>query len=80
MPGDFNYDNRVDGADLLAWQRGDSPTPLSPDDLATWRANFGLVATTPATTAVPEPGACALAGLALASLLLTHRSPRRPCR
>jgi hypothetical protein len=68
-PGDFDFDGRVDGADFLAWQRGASPMPNSPEDLATWRANFGLGATTPATTAVPEPGTFALAGLALATLL-----------
>jgi T5SS/PEP-CTERM-associated repeat protein len=79
-PGDFNYDNRVDGADLLAWQRGDSPNPNGPADLAAWRTNFGLVATTPATAPIPEPGACALAGLAGAGLLLGRRSPCKPRR
>ncbi|MCA9235194.1 MAG: hypothetical protein KDA44_06970, partial [Planctomycetales bacterium] len=40
-PGDFDEDGDVDGGDFLAWQRGNSPTPLSADDLAAWQANFG---------------------------------------
>jgi fibronectin-binding autotransporter adhesin len=75
-PGDFNFDGQVDGADLLAWQRGDSPTPGSSADLATWRASYGLGATTPAAAAVPEPEALALVGLAAANALLRRRSPR----
>jgi hypothetical protein len=46
---------------------------MSPDDLATWQANFGLGATTPTTTAVPEPGTFALVGLAFARLLLSEK-------
>jgi T5SS/PEP-CTERM-associated repeat protein len=72
--GDFNLDGRVDSSDLLEWQRGNSPTPNSPADLATWRANFGLGSTTPVTTPVPEPGAFALLGMAVTSLLLGRRS------
>jgi T5SS/PEP-CTERM-associated repeat protein len=82
-PGDFNLDGRVDGADLLAWQRGNSPTPNSPEDLATWQASFGPSETTPATTAVPEPDAVSWVGLASASLILGRRSTRgrtRQCR
>jgi T5SS/PEP-CTERM-associated repeat protein len=75
-PGDFNLDGRVDGADLLAWQRGDSSFPYSPEDLATWRANFGFGATTPAMTPAPEPATFALVGLASAGLLLGGRSTR----
>jgi T5SS/PEP-CTERM-associated repeat protein len=75
-PGDFNLDGRVDGADLLAWQRGNSPMPNSTEDLASWQANFGLGATTQATTAVPEPQTFALVGLASATLLLGGRSTR----
>ncbi|TWU21343.1 PEP-CTERM sorting domain-containing protein [Bythopirellula polymerisocia] len=40
--GDFNADDRVDGADFLVWQRGNSPTgPLDANDLADWTANYG---------------------------------------
>ena len=34
LAGDFNNDGVVDGADFLAWQRGESPEPLSAADLA----------------------------------------------
>jgi T5SS/PEP-CTERM-associated repeat protein len=75
-PGDFDGDGIVDGADLLAWQRGASPTPDSPADLAAWQANFGLGATTPVASAVPEPGSLMLIGLAMARLVLGRRLPR----
>jgi autotransporter-associated beta strand protein len=53
-PGDFNNDGIVDGRDLLVWQRGGSPAPLSATDLATWQANYGNGALA-AATSVPEP-------------------------
>jgi glucose/arabinose dehydrogenase len=75
LPGDFNGDSRVDGADLLIWQRGESPTPGSATDLAAWRTNFGVVvAAAPAASAVPEPAAAWLVCLALGALR-TGRSP-----
>jgi hypothetical protein len=57
VPGDFNFDGNVDGQDLLAWQRGESPSPGSEADLAALRGNFGYVwaAATASVTAVPEP-------------------------
>ena len=42
MPGDFDGDGTCDGADFLAWQRGESPYPLSSSDLAEWQAEFGV--------------------------------------
>lgn len=69
IPGDFNLNGLVDGADFLLWQRGGSFNPLSQADLALWKANFGASApATPTTSAVPEPHAwllCGVAGLAL---------------
>ncbi|BBO35828.1 hypothetical protein [Lacipirellula parvula] len=79
VPGDFNSDSRVDGVDFLVWQRGGSPTALSPADLATWKANFGTGAAAPAVAAVPEPatfGLLAVAGLALYGVGRSQRVAR----
>jgi len=73
LEGDFDADNDVDGNDFLVWQRG-LGTTHDADDLADWRANFGMstARTTAAgtTAAVPEPAtwtALILAGLAAAA-------------
>lgn len=57
LPGDFNFDDTVNGADFLAWQRGVSTVPGSRADLAEWRINFGNSATELAASsqAIPEP-------------------------
>jgi len=68
--GDYDYDRDVDGADFLAWQRGESPDPLSAADLADWEAGFGsalpLVA---AATTVPESSTSFLLLLGMLALL-----------
>ncbi|MBL9161726.1 MAG: hypothetical protein JNL18_03180 [Planctomycetaceae bacterium] len=71
LAGDFDFDDDVDGADFLLWQRGESPNPLSAGDLATWQANFGSPSSTPTTSAVPEPHAFLLS--AIACLVLRRR-------
>lgn len=58
-PGDFDGDGDVDGRDFLAWQRGESPDPLSSADLTLWQDNYGTVPTLVASS-VPEPGSCLL--------------------
>ena len=69
IPGDFNGNGIVDGADFLLWQRGGSFNPLSSGDLALWKANYGASAmATHATDAVPEPHACLLGGIACVAL------------
>jgi hypothetical protein len=59
-PGDFDHDADVDGADFLAWQRGESPGPLSLEDLANWQNNFGTMPLLGASLAVPEPSTLTL--------------------
>ncbi|QDT73263.1 hypothetical protein I41_24520 [Lacipirellula limnantheis] len=77
IPGDFNFDGFVDGADLLIWQRGGSPSANSPADLALWKANFGgSMTATAATLSVPEPQTWALG--ALACLALRRSRGNRP--
>jgi endoglucanase len=60
QPGDFNGDGTVDGRDFLEWQRGNSPDPLSAEDLAIWQQNFGMVPELSSSLAVPEPASCGL--------------------
>jgi hypothetical protein len=70
IPGDFDGDGDIDGADFLAWQNGDSPVPHSGLDLANWQANYGatasalLAAATELTHVVPEPRSLLLGALA----------------
>jgi hypothetical protein len=59
--GDFDDDGDVDGRDFLLWQRGQSPSQLSPEDLNLWAENYGTVPELTSVTAIPEPGSAALA-------------------
>ena len=67
IPGDFDGNEVVDGADFLLWQIDPSVGPL-----ADWEANYGMGASSaaPATAAasmIPEPSTFVLLLLALAS-------------
>lgn len=73
--GDFDLDGDVDGADLLVWQRGGSPTPNSASDLAAWKATFGLPVATATTAAVPEPTNLSAGILAVVTLLRRPIAP-----
>jgi len=65
LPGDFDFDNDVDGLDFLEWQRGETTVPLSGADLARWEANYGsTIPAVAAAAAVPEPTALILAAVA----------------
>ena len=66
LDGDFNGDGRVDGFDLLEWQRNPGIGNLSD-----WEANYGTPITA-ITTTVPEPSSALLAFAALAMLGLTR--------
>jgi hypothetical protein len=72
LPGDFDENHRVDGADFLQWQRSFGSTTnlaadgslngaVDADDLAIWKANFGRTWPVPSAVAsLPEPAAASL--------------------
>jgi hypothetical protein len=67
LPGDFNNDGKVDGIDLLVWQRNTSVGAL-----ADWKSNYGTGGLA-AISAVPEPTVLCLCSLALAASLVSRR-------
>jgi hypothetical protein len=71
-PGDFSNDGLVDGRDFLLWQRGQSPNPLSPSELADWKSNYGSATL---ASAAPEPEAWILVLIGISLKVLTTRSP-----
>ena len=75
--GDFDFDGNVDAADFLAWQRGESPSPLSSSDLGDWEKNFGAnpSAITALSNVAPEPATFAilLAGCSLMGAVARRR-------
>jgi fibronectin-binding autotransporter adhesin len=89
LDGDFNDDGVVDAADYAAYRKnhgtnnalpndGGLGTPITTAHLDLWRANFGETAgagngASNASGAVPEPGTCLLAAIALAGMLALRR-------
>ena len=73
---DFDADGDVDAADFIAWQRGESPNPLSPADLALWQNQYGSGSALLATgTSVPEPDSAWLFLIVVA--LMAIKAPAR---
>ena len=73
LPGDFNFDGKLDGLDFLAWQRGESVNPYSSLDLTDWQDNYGSTILQTATqTPVPEPSSI-VGLLALSTTLAATR-------
>jgi formylglycine-generating enzyme required for sulfatase activity len=68
---DYDGDGDIDGADLLAWQRGESPHSMSAGDLTAWRNEFGAGGP---SRSVPEVSSGLLGLLATLGLLRTRRT------
>jgi len=68
---DFDWDEDVDGADFLMWQRGESPSPLGQAELFDWESSFGSDSG-PAIAAVPEPSNTSLLLLVIAAAFLSR--------
>ena len=56
LPGDFNGDGFVNGADYVKW-RHNLGGAYSPASYTTWREHFGQTIGAGTTTAIPEPAA-----------------------
>ncbi len=79
LPGDFDADDDVDGADFLDWQLG-LGTTHNASDLADWQSGFGAGGS-PGTAAgtVPEPSSFLLFAIS-ATMMWPRRSGRSSLR
>lgn len=72
LPGDYNLNGVVDGADYVVWRNGGSPDSTQAG-YSLWRAHFGELSGSGSGLggggAVPEPATCALLVLAAASVV-----------
>jgi hypothetical protein len=85
LPGDYNRDGIVDGADYLVWRRAMQDGNLAADgsrngvvdqaDYDVWRAHFGATAASAAVfgQAIPEPPCAVLFVMALAAASVARR-------
>lgn len=74
IPGDFNGDGDVDGADFLVWQR----TDRSASELALWKVNYGKTpGSFSVSVAVPEPSTLMLLGSMAFFVASINRKARR---
>lgn len=70
LPGDYNADGKVDGADYVLWRKSPSTYGGDPAGYNTWRAHYGQTAgagTSLGGGAVPEPATATLLLIALAA-------------
>jgi hypothetical protein len=75
VPGDFNRDNVVDGADYVMWRKG-LGTTHTPADLVDWQRNFGESAGAGGGFSAPEPSVSSIVMLGIASLWLRRSTYR----
>jgi hypothetical protein len=87
IPGDFDSDGDVDGADFVAWQTNfpkadgallsegdaDSDGDVDGADFVVWQTNFPF-APSPGASPIPEPGSLVLSAIGVIGLLLRRRS------
>ncbi|MCA9259917.1 MAG: ASPIC/UnbV domain-containing protein, partial [Planctomycetales bacterium] len=75
LPGDFNFDNRVDAEDLVAWGAKAGATANGRDWLV-WQRYFGRTSSG-MTFAVPEPASPMAVGMMLTAVVATRRRRKR---
>jgi hypothetical protein len=79
LPGDFNHNGVVDGADYVRW-RDLLGTVYTQADYDVWRANFGNTAGVGSAESVPEPAFIWLSLVGLFALVPCWRTTVAPTK